>query len=91
MTVIPLTLEDKRFYLRHILAVPVICMNMLKILLRMFVSMVAQIYLLHLHVINLRKRFSSFYFKDNWRFLDMTLRPMSSSRVEITDKLHSKT
>ena len=61
-------------------AVPVICMNMLKMLLRMFVSMVVQIYLLHLHVINLGTRYSSFYFKDNRRFIDMTLRPVSSGK-----------
>ena len=44
----------------------------------MFVSLVVQIYLLHLHVINLGTRYSSFYFQDNQRFIDMTLQPGSS-------------
>ena len=36
--------------------------------------------LLHLHVINLGTRYGSFYFKDNRRFIDTTLRPVSSGK-----------
>ena len=37
-------------------------------------------HLLHLHIIHLGIRYNSFYILDNHRFIDMTLRPVSSGK-----------